>query len=78
MASSEDDDKDVMRRDWLAHEYTQEWARASAASTENARKLLMAACGTSTDPKVSGAFHKYMELATISAFLKTGGKSGVT
>lgn len=73
--NDESDDKDIMRRDWLAHDYTQEWARASATATENARKVLMGACGKSIDPEVRGAFNKYMELATISAFLRTGGKS---
>ena len=72
MARSEDDDKEIARRDWLAHEYTQGWARSNAADTETAKKVLMAACGKSIDPEVRGAFNKYIELATIGVFLNGG------
>jgi hypothetical protein len=74
MASSEDDDKQILRRDWLQHEYTLGWSRSADKDAENARKLMLSCCARSTDPEVRGAYNKWLELETISVFLKNGAK----
>ncbi len=66
------DDKDVIRRDWLSHEYTEQWARSFAKKAEDAHKLFMATCAKSTDPDVRAAHTRYVEMAVIAAFMRTG------
>lgn len=74
MASSEDDDKQILRRDWLQHEYTLGWSKSADSDAAISKKHLMGACARSTDPEVRGAYNKWLELETISVFLKNGVK----
>ncbi len=62
-----------LRTEWERHPYTIQWAKAYESQTEQSLKMLMSACMTSTDPNVRAIHAKYVEMAVISKWMKTGG-----
>jgi hypothetical protein len=73
---TDDDDKALAKRDWLAHEYTKEWAERQAKDATVIQRQLFAACERSTDAEVRAMYFKWREMAALAVCLQKGfGKS---
>jgi hypothetical protein len=71
-----DDTDDISKRDWLNHEYTQEWGQKVAKDAAGYLRNVYAACERSTDPDVRATYFKWREMAAFSVCLQKGfGKS---
>lgn len=68
-----EEETNEFRTEWERHPYTVQYAKSYENQKDLALKLLMSVCQTSSDPKVTAAHAKYVEMAVIATWMKTGG-----
>lgn len=68
-----EEETNELRTEWERHPYTVQYAKTYESQKEQALKYLMSACQTSTDPNVRALHAKYVEMAVIATWMKTGG-----
>lgn len=68
----EGDDEDLGARDhWLRHPHTESMRGALRKGVKSQLGILLGTCAESTDPKVRGAYERYMERRTTQLLFET-------
>jgi hypothetical protein len=68
-----DEETSELRTEWERHPYTIQYAKSYESQKDLAFKNLMAECSRSSDAAVRALHAKYVEMAVVATWMKTGG-----